>query len=97
MVYSIDTEVVRQIDRLRRQFFQVVDAEQLTMPAMASLKLPEVQAEIHDTMFNENTCSFPSPVNHYKSRVLKKIVNSLEESIVDPEEGVGFPLSAALL
>ena len=74
----------------------MVDPELLDIPAMRILKLPEVQAEIFETMFRENALSFPSP-QRYKFRVLKKIIGALEQSIVDPEQDVGSPLSSAVL
>lgn len=83
-----------QIDRLRRQFFQLVDPKELAAPPTEILKLPEAQAEIYATMFNEATCSFPSPGKHYKWRVLKKIFNLLEQSVNDPEEDVSSLLSS---
>lgn len=68
----------------------MVDPEQLDMPPMRTLRLPEVQAKIFETIFDEKLLSFPSP-QRYKFRVLKKIVDALEQSIVDPEEDVGSP------
>ena len=66
----------------------MVDPKKLTAPPMETLKLSGVQAEIYATMFNEATCSFPSPDERYRWRVLKKIVNLLEQSVIDPEEDV---------
>lgn len=77
-----------QIDRLRRQFFQLIDPKELAAPPTETLKLPGVQAEIYATMFNEATCSFPSPDKRYKWRALKKIISLLEQSVIDPEEDV---------
>lgn len=83
----LGSDAVRQIDFLRRQYLQRVDPEQLTLPAISTLRLPEVQAEIHRTIFDDNLHSFPPP-QRYKFRVLKRIVHVLEESIIDPEEHV---------
>lgn len=94
MANPLEPGVARQIDRLRRQFFQLVDPKELAALPMETLKLPGVQAEIYATMFNEGTCSFPSPDKRYKWRVLKKIVNLLEQSVIDPEEDVSSLLSS---
>lgn len=94
MPNPLEPRVAWQIDRLRRQFFQLVDPKELAAPAMETLKLSGVQAEIYATMFNEATCSFPSPDKRYKWRVLKKIVNLLEQSVIDPEEDVSSLLSS---
>lgn len=88
MPNPLEAGVARQIDHLRRQFFQLVDPKKLVAPTMEALKLPAVQAEIYATMFNDGTCSFPSPDKRYKWRVLKKIVKLLEQSVVDPEVDV---------
>lgn len=94
MANKLELGAVWQTDRLRRQFFQLVDPKELAVPPTETLKLPEVQAEIYATMFNEATCFFPSPGNHYKWRVLKKIFNLLEESVIDPEEDVSSLISS---
>lgn len=94
MPNPLEPRVAWQIDRLRRQFFQLVDPKELAAPPMETLKLSGVQAEIYATMFNEATCSFPSPDKRYKWRVLKKIVNLLEQSVIDPEEDVSSLLSS---
>lgn len=88
MPNPLEVGVARQLDHFRRQFFQLVDPKELVAPPMKALKLPRVQAEIYTTMFNDETCSFPSPDKRYKWRVLKKIVKLLEQSVVDPEEDV---------
>lgn len=84
-----------QVELLRRQYLQLVDPEQLRMPAMEILRLPEVQAKIFDAIFDVKSRSFPSP-KRYEFRVLKRIVDAVELSIVDPEEDVGSPLSFSM-
>lgn len=93
--HSLNSVLARQVELLRRQYLQLVDPEQLKMPAMEILRLPEAQAKIFDNIFNDKLCSFPSP-KRYKFRVLKRIIDAVELSIVDPEEDVGSPLSSSM-
>lgn len=93
MPNPLEAGIARQIDHLRRQFFQLVDPKELVAPPLEALKLPGVQAEIYATMFNDENCSFPSPDKRYKWRVLKNIIKLLEQSVVDPEEDVSSSLS----
>lgn len=92
---SLSSVVARHVELLRRQYLQLVDPEQLKMPAMGILRLPEAQAKIYDDIFNDKLRSFPSP-KRYQFRVLKRIVDAVELSIVDPEEDVGSPLSSSM-
>lgn len=78
-----------QIDLLQRQYFQLIEPEQLTLPAIQILRSPDVQARLFERLFNTNNISFPTP-DRYKFRVLKRIVCALEQSINDPNEDVCF-------
>lgn len=77
------------IELLRRQYFQLIDPELLTLPSQEYLRLPDVQAQIFRCLFDETLVSY-SPPERYKFRVLKRLVNALEQAIVDPEEDVGY-------
>lgn len=81
---------IEPVELLRRQYLQLIDMEQLTLPPKDLLRLPETQARIYNCMFNESQIVYPPP-DRYISRVLKRLVNALEEAIVDPEEDVCFP------
>lgn len=89
---SLSPDVARHVELLKRQYLQLVDPERLKMPPMGILRLPEAQAKIFDHMFNDKLRSFPSP-KRYQFRVLKRIVDAVELSIVDPEQDVGSFLS----
>lgn len=78
-----------QIDLLRRQYLQLVEPDQLVLPPMETLRFNEVQKQICYRMFNESGASFLPP-SRYRFRVLKRIINAIEQSITDPEEDVGF-------
>lgn len=81
---------IEPVELLRRQYFQLIDIEQLTLPSKDLLRLPETQARIYNCLFNESNIVYPPP-DRYRIRVLKRLVNALEEAIVDPEEDVSFP------
>lgn len=58
---------------------------------MELLRMPKIQTEIYDGLFNENKTAYLPP-DRYRYRVLKRLVNALEEAIEDPEEDVCLPL-----
>lgn len=82
----------QQVELLRRQYLQMLEPDKLTLPSTEVLRLPQTQENIFDTLFNRNKIPFLPP-DRYQFRTLKKIINALEQSIVEPEEDVGFPLS----
>ena len=78
---------VQPVELLKRQYLQLIDPEQLTLPAKALLRLSEIQAQIYHSMFDDSSLIF-APPERYKLRVLKRLVNALEQAILDPEEDV---------
>lgn len=80
----------QQLELLRRQYFQLWEPDKLTVPSMDIMRLPQVQASIFESLFEEKSTKF-APPDRYKFRVLKKLVDLIERAIVDPEEDVGFP------
>lgn len=80
-----------QLELLRRQYLQLLNPEQLCLPAADLIRLPFVQAQIYETMFRDIRLSF-SPPDRYKLRVLKMLVQRMEDAIADPEEDVGSPV-----
>ncbi|MCJ1246949.1 hypothetical protein MMC30_004160 [Trapelia coarctata] len=49
------------------------------------MRLPHVQAKVYETMFRDGCLPF-SPPDPYKLRVLKRLVQQMEDAIADPEE-----------
>ena len=80
-----------QIEILLRQYLQIQDPENLSIPSWEVLKLPDVQARIYENMFNKDHLPHAIP-SRYTFRVLKRLVNAIEQAIDDPEEDVGFSL-----
>lgn len=78
---------VQPVDLLKRQYLQLINPEQLTLPNKELLRLPEIQAQIYHSMFDDSVLNF-APPERYRLRVLKRLVNAIEEAILDPEEDV---------
>ena len=88
------------VELLKRQFFQLVNPDELTLPPKDLLRRPDIQAQIHECMFRTEGVRLPPPPKRYQSRVLKLLVREIEESIEDPNEDVreyAFRFSSDLL
>lgn len=83
--------IIAPVELLKRQYLQLVDPEDLTLPSKQLLRLPDTQAQIYNDLFDESRINH-APPERYRFRVLKRLVKALEDAIEDPEEDVGFPL-----
>lgn len=86
---------MQQIELFRRQYFQLVDPKQLHFPPTDVLKLPQVQEDLYSRFFSESKISFLPPAR-YRFRVLKALIDVLQEAFHDPEEDVRLFLHASL-
>ncbi len=86
-VLYMDMDVIEPVELLRRQYIQLIDPERLTLPSQELLRLPDTQAQIFHSLFDESALSF-SPPERYNFRVLKRLISALEEAVVDPDEDV---------
>lgn len=84
-------DIIAPVELLKRQYLQLIDPEELTLPCKELLKLPDTQAQIYNDMFDESKTKYALP-ERYRLRVLKRLVKALEDAIEDPEEDVGFSL-----
>ena len=82
---------IAPVDLLKRQYVQLIDPEELALPRQEVLRLPDIQAQIYNDMFDESNIIY-APPERYRFRVLKRLVKALEDAIEDPEEDVGFLL-----
>ena len=80
--------IIAPVELLKRQYLQLTDPEALTLPRKESLRLPDIQAQIYNDLFNESNIVY-APPKRYRFRVLKRLVKALEDAIEDPEEDVG--------
>lgn len=87
MSSSLSGEEASQIRLLSAQYFQLVPPDDLSLPSKESIIRPNVQAAIYENMFNEASI-WPIPSVRYRTRVLKRIITTLEESISNPDEDV---------
>ena len=72
---------------------QLTDPAELTLPSNDLLRLPDIQAQIYGSMFDESSMIY-APPERYRFRVLRRLVKALEKAIKDPQEDVCFPISA---
>lgn len=84
-----DMNTIAPVELLKRQYLQLTDPEELALPHKEVLKLPDIQAQIYNDMFDESNIIYAPPAR-YRFRVLKRLVKALEDAIEDPEEDVGF-------
>ena len=85
---------VPPVELLKKQYLQLIDPEQLTLPTKELLRSSVIQAQIYHSMFDDSVLKF-APPERYRLRVLKRLVNAVEDAIVDPEEDVRrLPASA---
>ena len=82
----VDT-LSEHVELLRRQYLQLIQPDELTLPPTAILKTAETQSQIFTTLFRDGNLRFP-PTDRYRSRVLKLLVNTLEQSVSEPDEDV---------
>ena len=82
-----------QLRILQRQYFQLVEPQQLRWPDEATLKKPQVQAWVFANLLDPTRITSPTPAR-YQLRFLKELVGRLERSITDPEEDVWSPISS---
>ena len=79
------------VDLLRREYIQLLEPDKVTIPAPNLIRVPHVQRQIFQSIFQEGSLAFPPP-DRYKLRVLKKLIESMERAIKDPEEDVWSPI-----
>ena len=80
--------IISPVELLKRQYLQLTDPEELTLPRKEVLILPDIQAQIYNDMFDGSNIMY-APPERYRFRVLKRLVKALEDAIEDPEEDVG--------
>ncbi|OAK97144.1 hypothetical protein IQ06DRAFT_296350 [Phaeosphaeriaceae sp. SRC1lsM3a] len=79
-----DADTTRQLQVLQRQYFQLVEPQNLRWPEDI-LKQSDVQAWMFREMFDAESIKSPPP-DRYQLRVLKMLISKLERAIENPEE-----------
>lgn len=89
-------DIITPVELFKRQFLQLVDPKELTLPRKELLRLPDTQAQIYSDLFDASRIVYVPP-ERYQFRVLKILVKSLEDAIEDPEEDeISDDISACL-
>ena len=82
-------DIITPVELFKRQFLQLIDPDQLTLPCQELLRLPDTQAQIYSDIFDASNLIYVPP-ERYQFRVLKNLVKALEDAVEDPEEDVGL-------
>jgi hypothetical protein len=78
----------KDLEIFKRQYLQLVDIKDLRWPSRGILRLPTTQAWLFQELFSQAVAPYLPP-ERYQLRVLKRLLQAIEESIEDPEEDVG--------
>ena len=87
-------DAAKQIELYRRQYLQLIDPQHLVVPHLDVLRLPQVQEEIYSKLFSDKNIPFLPPAR-YRFRVLKSLIDILQEAFQDPEEDVRLCLHSS--
>lgn len=83
-----------QLILFRRQYFQLFDTAFLCWPPKQLLRDIDVQGWLYTNLFDAQR-NLQLPPESYQIRILKPLLNKIENAIEDPEEDVGLSRLAA--
>lgn len=86
----VNADITRQLQVLRRQYFQLIEPHQLRWPNDHVLKESEVQSWLFTEIFDTKDLKSPPPAR-YRLRTLKVLISKLERAIDNPDEDVRYP------
>jgi hypothetical protein len=78
----------QSLETLKRQYFQYVPIQELRLPSLSVVRSIDAQKWLFDNLFNSNGPSKFFPPERYQTRVLKKLVELIEEAMEDPDDDV---------
>jgi protein-lysine N-methyltransferase EEF2KMT len=78
----------QSLEIFKRQYFQYVPVQELRWPSLRDLRSIEAQRWLFENLFDSNGSSKFFPPERYQIRVLKKLVERVEETLDDPDEDV---------
>ena len=76
----------------KRQYLQLLGVDLIVFPPRDVIIDAHFQSSLFDQIFKPGVLQHPPP-ERYQLRVLKALSTRIEESIVDPDEEVGLPVS----
>jgi hypothetical protein len=82
--------ISRDVERFRRQYLQLLEPRELSWPSREAIRNIETQTWLYDNLFNAANFTYLPPAR-YQLRVLKHLLQLIEEAIEDPDEDVGTP------
>lgn len=77
-----------RLQRFKRQYFQLVEAKDLSWPSKDVLRAIESQTWLFHNLFDFNGITYMPP-KRYGLRVLKHLLQLIQDSIQNPDEDVG--------
>ncbi|KAI4722021.1 hypothetical protein E4T48_01678 [Aureobasidium sp. EXF-10727] len=87
MIQDLPSEqALHQICLFRRQYLQLLDAQNLSWPSAETLRSSQAQEWIYENLFQTDNVAHFLPPERYRLRILKLLMSKIENSIVDPEE-----------
>jgi hypothetical protein len=76
------------LERFRRQYFQLVEVKDLLWPSKDVLRPIESQTWLFRNLFDFNSITYMPP-KRYGLRVLKHLLQLIQDSVQYPDEDVG--------
>ncbi|KAI9712103.1 MAG: hypothetical protein M1820_001812 [Bogoriella megaspora] len=75
----------QSLNTFKRQYFQLIDPDQISWPSNDLLKHPQSQSWLFIQLFDPDGVQY-APPERYQLRVLKQLVGKLEAAMTDPDE-----------
>jgi hypothetical protein len=85
---ELSPEEIDDLQRFKRQYFQLLPIQQFQWPASSLLKKSRVQAWVYSNLFDQKLLKY-SPPERYQIQILKQIISRIESVIDDSDEDVG--------
>ena len=78
----------QQLQVFRNQYLQYIPTQELRWPESSILRTSSAQKWLFDNIFDTSGITNFFPPEKYQLRVLKNLIQLIQESIKDPEEDV---------
>lgn len=78
------------LEKFKRQYLQIVAFKGLSWPAREDVRSIYAQTWLYNNLLDKSTQRFLPP-ERYQIRVLKQLMKTIEDAMIDPDEDVGSP------
>jgi hypothetical protein len=85
---TLSSTDISALQLFKRQYLQLLDPKVLAWPPTDILRHLVAQTWLLEHLFDANTVQYLPP-ERYQRRVLKKLFELVESSVLDPDEDVG--------